>query len=1364
MDNESSPPREKDDHGSEDHTLGQKSPSLSMTDQRREAGDQHAGDGHVGSETEHRSTDEVAKDDRSEGPCTKKLRLGDYRIPKRKVIVDPSLQGFSDSDSDDTSGYHYHDDAHLFPRDKSAPLWGFKERSQIGAGPSIEDDGCFDPLDESDGSEHLSPFQLSYLTKYVTQVGYQSGLADNITKSSPIPPLLADTLTRKIDPEIIDMLPSKGAQVGAKEVDTTLRSIAHHTNSLLGPLIEVWSESMKEAPSVKTIRTEVEKAIILIGQLNSASLFNRRKLVLTNFFGEAKKATDVVKRNEDTFRLEEQQLFGDRFYEALHKKATGRKHLREARQELVRPYKRRNPFGRQPAATFTPTAAAAPGVPGRGRAPFRGGPPSRGRGGGRGSRGQGAQRYVPFSYYSSTDNKLRFTASAGKSSAASTNTRVGWGQFSQTCSELGENNARSVGNADSSRLPLGIERTAASTARASVATVFAHSKDAVKCGNHQTSGKRGDRTDIRHKRSVSQLHFPSPETDYKSQTFQPVRNVPPLQDGGYSFGFGYDTKGRVLYKDRPQRCVLCSVNKRPRSEVPQIPMGQSNVPISSVPVRSSISTAHVHKADETNHSYSPEDGSEIGHISGRHDSSQSRSNFVDKTNAIHSLVTPMPRVSHKLGQVDYRPDQQNRISGIRYRCGGNEGETPRGEKRAHQRTVQAPPTARDVNSPRTSSSHRKAGRGGSGCRPGAAEFSTAPNAENKRADKTRHELRGSNTSHAGMPSRDTMVGRRTGHLERELVHKAVRRHDPTHDQRCVERRLGGDLWAPDGARGVVTRRKTTTHKCVGDEGGAFCTKSVHENSGEQTHSPKNRQHHDSVQHQQERRHSLSGPSGRCQPDVGLLPFQIDHDYCGVSPREVEFGSGLPISPLSGQQQLEVEHGDISCSGQGMGTVENRSVRGPAECTITTICQLEAGSRSGSDRRVRSSMGENRELRVSPILHDQQVPGKDTTGTTSSSDRHSNMANTTVVCQTTADGNRSSDIATTNQRSAHRSTGKPTSTITNESAATSGMANLQQSLAEQGFSERALQLYTGARRKGTQSVYNSAWKKWDSWCVEQKVNPFQATVANVANFLAYAVEEGREYTTINGYRSAISAYHPEIEGHKVGQHPIIKQMMTGIFHQKPPTPKYTETWDVRTVLDYIKHKGDNDTLSDKTLTWKTAMLIALTNASRAHEIKNINPLQTQDFGEKNIFHISNLTKSKRQGKPQVTATLIEYTKDKLLDSVMCYRAYLKRTTEWRVTPEQKNQLFLSLVTPHAPVTTSTISRWLREIMTDAGVNTTLVKAHSVRGASTSIASKEGLSVGQIIEKANWSNAGTFQKFYCRTVKDSERDFQNKVFEL
>jgi hypothetical protein len=88
------------------------------------------------------------------------------------------------------------------------------------------------------------------------------------------------------------------------------------------------------------------------------------------------------------------------------------------------------------------------------------------------------------------------------------------------------------------------------------------------------------------------------------------------------------------------------------------------------------------------------------------------------------------------------------------------------------------------------------------------------------------------------------------------------------------------------------------------------------------------------------------------------------------------------------------------------------------------------------------------------------------------------------------------------------------------------------------------------------------------------------VANVANFLTEQMQRGLEYSTLNGYRSALSAYHPEIEGYKIGQHPIIKQIMQGAFNGNPPEPKYSDTWDVDTVLKYIIGLGDNDGLSSK----------------------------------------------------------------------------------------------------------------------------------------------------------------------------------------
>ena len=41
------------------------------------------------------------------------------------------------------------------------------------------------------------------------------------------------------------------------------------------------------------------------------------------------------------------------------------------------------------------------------------------------------------------------------------------------------------------------------------------------------------------------------------------------------------------------------------------------------------------------------------------------------------------------------------------------------------------------------------------------------------------------------------------------------------------------------------------------------------------------------------------------------------------------------------------------------------------------------------------------------------------------------------------------------------------------------------------------------------------------------------MADVANFLTEQLQRGLQYSTLNCYRSAISAYHPEIEGYKMG---------------------------------------------------------------------------------------------------------------------------------------------------------------------------------------------------------------------------------------
>jgi hypothetical protein len=76
---------------------------------------------------------------------------------------------------------------------------------------------------------------------------------------------------------------------------------------------------------------------------------------------------------------------------------------------------------------------------------------------------------------------------------------------------------------------------------------------------------------------------------------------------------------------------------------------------------------------------------------------------------------------------------------------------------------------------------------------------------------------------------------------------------------------------------------------------------------------------------------------------------------------------------------------------------------------------------------------------------------------------------------------------------------------------------------------------------------------------------------------------------------------------------------------------------------------------------------------------------------------------------------------------------------------QQRLFLALKKPHKPVTSATLSRWLKEIIALAGIED-IFKGHSVRGASTSAARRAGMGIGTILSMADWTNESTFTKFY------------------
>ncbi|CAC5398982.1 unnamed protein product [Mytilus coruscus] len=192
-------------------------------------------------------------------------------------------------------------------------------------------------------------------------------------------------------------------------------------------------------------------------------------------------------------------------------------------------------------------------------------------------------------------------------------------------------------------------------------------------------------------------------------------------------------------------------------------------------------------------------------------------------------------------------------------------------------------------------------------------------------------------------------------------------------------------------------------------------------------------------------------------------------------------------------------------------------------------------------------------------------------------------------------------------------------------------------------------------------------------------------------------------------------------------------------------------------------GENNLFGDdiskhltlKELTLKCVALVALSTAHRAQTLIALDLSLMKCDNNIVTFNTKELFKTSRPKHMSPDVKICSFhTKE--ICPVYTLKHYIIKIKHFR----KSNKLFVSYKT-FKNVTTSTIARWLCDILTLAGINVSKFKAHSYRSASTSAASRAGLSLAGILKTANWSSAGTFQKFYHKEIKKSA-NYTESVF--
>lgn len=236
----------------------------------------------------------------------------------------------------------------------------------------------------------------------------------------------------------------------------------------------------------------------------------------------------------------------------------------------------------------------------------------------------------------------------------------------------------------------------------------------------------------------------------------------------------------------------------------------------------------------------------------------------------------------------------------------------------------------------------------------------------------------------------------------------------------------------------------------------------------------------------------------------------------------------------------------------------------------------------------------------------------------------------------------------------------------------------------------------------------------------------------------------------------------VEGFRAGNHPLVSRFLRGVFNLRPTKPRYAETWDVKPVLQEIRHMDPLHSLSLKELTLKLVMLMALTQAARVQTL-HLLMIKGISLGEESILIY--LGDNIKQCRPKFNIQAVRfhaYAQDPRLCVVSTLKAYIESTDKLRKEFGNDNgKLLISCIKPHKHVSKDTVARWLKVMLDRCGIDTTKYTAGSVRPASTSKAKALAVPITTIMAKAGWTQETTFARHYNKIIVQDTDSFQQAI---
>lgn len=172
--------------------------------------------------------------------------------------------------------------------------------------------------------------------------------------------------------------------------------------------------------------------------------------------------------------------------------------------------------------------------------------------------------------------------------------------------------------------------------------------------------------------------------------------------------------------------------------------------------------------------------------------------------------------------------------------------------------------------------------------------------------------------------------------------------------------------------------------------------------------------------------------------------------------------------------------------------------------------------------------------------------------------------------------------------------------------------------------------------------------------------------------------------------------------------------------------------------------------------KIGYAIGFVTAQRTQTLAKLDLTLMQDLPDRIMFSIRDLIKTSRPGKHLAPIEILSHTQDLQICPVAHIKHYIAKTEPLR----QTSTLLISYTKPHKAVTNSTIARWVKSIIKDAGIDISTFSAYSSRTAVSSYGFLLALPLQDILKAGGWSNAEVFAWHYNKPLA---QNFGNAILD-